>query len=72
MTNNHKNQIFFTAFWAHGLAANQAHRMTKIIKKLGIDYKKKGGLYEIYGYGLNGFNPKDNTIPPKKPGNPDL
>ena len=34
----------------------------KIIKKLGIDYKKKGGLYEIYGYGLNGFNPKDNTI----------
>ena len=34
----------------------------KIIKKLGIDYKKRGGLYEIHGFGLNGFNPKDNTI----------
>ena len=34
----------------------------KTIKKLGIDYKKKKNCYEIYGFGLNGFNPKNNTI----------
>ena len=34
----------------------------KIIKKLGINYKKKNNFYEIYGFGLNGFNPKNNTI----------
>jgi len=34
----------------------------KTIKKLGIKYKKKGKIYEIYGFGLNGFNPKNNTI----------
>ena len=34
----------------------------KIIKKLGINYKKKNNIYEIYGFGLNGFNPKNNTI----------
>ncbi len=28
----------------------------KAIKKLGINYKKKGGSYYIDGYGLNGFN----------------
>ena len=30
----------------------------KSIKKLGIKYKKKKNYYEIYGYGLNGFNTK--------------
>ena len=34
----------------------------KAIKKLGIKYKKKKNYYEIYGYGLNSFNPKKNTI----------
>tara|TARA_Y100000996_G_scaffold402209_1_gene373930 strand:- start:522 stop:1850 length:1329 start_codon:yes stop_codon:yes gene_type:complete len=34
----------------------------KIIKKLGINYKKKKDFYEIHGLGLNGFNPKNNTI----------
>ena len=33
----------------------------KIIKKLGINYKKKKNFYEIYGFGLNGFNPNNNT-----------
>ena len=28
----------------------------KSIKKLGIKYKKFKNFYEIYGYGLNGFN----------------
>ena len=32
------------------------------IKKLGINYKKKKNFYEIYGFGLNGFNPKNNTV----------
>tara|TARA_Y100000813_G_C24120564_1_gene332447 strand:+ start:757 stop:1032 length:276 start_codon:yes stop_codon:yes gene_type:complete len=30
----------------------------KTIKKLGIYYKKKGSVYQIEGYGLNGFNIK--------------
>ena len=30
----------------------------KTIKKLGINYKKIGNTYEIYGFGLNGFNLK--------------
>ena len=34
----------------------------KAIHKLGIMYKKKNKIYEIYGKGLNGFNPKTNTI----------
>ena len=34
----------------------------KTIKKLGINYKKKKNFYEIYGFGLNGFNPKNNTV----------
>jgi len=34
----------------------------KTIKKLGINYKKKKNFYEIHGFGLNGFNPKNNTI----------
>lgn len=34
----------------------------KTIKKLGINYKKKKNFYEIYGFGLNGFNPKKNTV----------
>ena len=34
----------------------------KTIKKLGINYKKKKNCYEIYGFGLNGFNPKNNTV----------
>ena len=32
----------------------------KVIKKLGINYKKKKNFYEIHGFGLNGFNPKNN------------
>tara|TARA_Y100001970_G_scaffold240268_1_gene302851 strand:+ start:536 stop:1864 length:1329 start_codon:yes stop_codon:yes gene_type:complete len=34
----------------------------KAIKKLGINYKKKKNFYEIYGFGLNGFEPKKNTV----------
>jgi len=34
----------------------------KTIKKLGIKYKKKKNFYEIHGFGLNGFNPKNNTV----------
>ena len=34
----------------------------KTIKKLGIKYKKKNNFYEIQGFGLNGFSPKNNTI----------
>ena len=30
----------------------------KVIKKLGINYKKKNDVYEICGFGLNGFNTK--------------
>ena len=33
----------------------------KTIKKLGINFKKKGNVYEIEGYGLNGFNIQKNT-----------
>tara|TARA_A100000164_G_C21910433_1_gene775356 strand:+ start:580 stop:1905 length:1326 start_codon:yes stop_codon:yes gene_type:complete len=33
----------------------------KAIKKLGINYNKKGKKYFIEGYGLNGFNIKKNT-----------
>ena len=33
----------------------------KIIKKLGINFKKKKNFYEIHGFGLNAFNPKNNT-----------
>ena len=32
----------------------------KTIKKLGINYKKRGNNYYIEGYGLNGFNIKKN------------
>ena len=31
------------------------------IKKLGIKFKKKKNYYEIYGYGLNGYNTNRNT-----------
>ena len=31
----------------------------KTIKKLGINYKKKKNIYEINGYGLNGFKIKN-------------
>jgi 3-phosphoshikimate 1-carboxyvinyltransferase len=34
----------------------------KAIKKLGIKYIKKKNFYEIHGFGLNGFNPKNNTV----------
>ena len=34
----------------------------KIIKQLGIKYKKKKNYYEIYGFGLNSFSPKNNTV----------
>jgi len=32
------------------------------IKKLGINYKKKKNTYQIYGYGINGFNLKKNIV----------
>ena len=34
----------------------------RAIKKLGINYKRDGKIYKIYGFGLNGFNPKKNTV----------
>ena len=34
----------------------------KTIKKLGINYKKRKNIYFIRGYGLNGFNIKENTV----------
>ncbi len=34
----------------------------KIIKKLGIYYKKIGGVYKIHGFGVNSFDIKKNTI----------
>ncbi len=34
----------------------------KAIKKLGINYKKINNCYKIYGFGLNGFKPKNNTV----------
>ena len=34
----------------------------KTIKKLGVKYKKKNKIFEIYGFGLNSFSPKNNTI----------
>ena len=34
----------------------------KTIKKLGINYKKYGNTYHIYGYGLNGFNIKKKLL----------
>jgi len=34
----------------------------KAIKKLGINCKKNKNLWEIHGFGLNGFNIKKNTI----------
>ncbi|MFL2886506.1 MAG: 3-phosphoshikimate 1-carboxyvinyltransferase [Candidatus Pelagibacter sp.] len=33
----------------------------KTIKKLGIKYQKRKNFYEIHGFGLNSFNPKNNT-----------
>ena len=33
----------------------------KAVKKLGISYKKIENVYNIYGYGLNGFNLKKKT-----------
>ena len=32
------------------------------IKKLGINFKKKKNFYEIYGYGINGYNLNKNII----------
>ncbi len=34
----------------------------RVIKKLGINYKKTKKCYEIHGFGLNGYNPKNNTL----------
>ena len=34
----------------------------KTIRKLGIKYTKKGNIYNIHGFGLNGFNIKKNTV----------
>ena len=31
------------------------------IKKLGINFKKNGNVYSIYGYGINGYNIRRNT-----------
>jgi 3-phosphoshikimate 1-carboxyvinyltransferase len=33
----------------------------KTIKKLGVNYKKDKNIYNIHGFGLNGFNTKKNT-----------
>ena len=44
------------------LEAEDVLNTLKTIKKLGINYKKKKNCYEIYGFGLNGFNPKNNTV----------
>ncbi len=33
----------------------------KTIKKLGINFTKKGGVYKIQGFGVNGFNISKNT-----------
>ena len=33
----------------------------KTIKKLGIEYQKRKNFYEIHCFGLNSFNPKNNT-----------
>ena len=34
----------------------------KVIKKLGINFNKTKKIYKIHGYGLNGYNPKNNTV----------
>lgn len=34
----------------------------RVIKKLGINYKKTKKCYKIHGFGLNGYNPKNNTV----------
>tara|TARA_Y100000741_G_scaffold130280_1_gene98088 strand:- start:104 stop:1432 length:1329 start_codon:yes stop_codon:yes gene_type:complete len=34
----------------------------KTIKKLGIKYKKIKNFYQIHGFGLNSFNPKNKTV----------
>ena len=34
----------------------------KMIKKLGINYKKTKNFYEIFGFGLNSFNPRNNIV----------
>ena len=34
----------------------------RVIKKLGINYKKTKKCYKIEGFGLNGYNPKNNTL----------
>ena len=44
------------------LESEDVFNALKIIKKLGIEYKKKENFYEINGFGLNGFNIKKNTI----------
>ena len=44
------------------LESEDVSNTLKAIKKLGINYKKKNNHYEIYGFGLNGFKPKNNTI----------
>ncbi len=34
----------------------------KTVKRLGIDYSKSDNIYNIYGFGLNGYDIKKNTI----------
>ena len=42
------------------LESEDVNNALKAIKKLGINFYKKGNTYKIYGYGLNGFNIKKN------------
>ncbi len=44
------------------LESEDVFNALKVIKKLGIEYKKKENFYEINGFGLNGFNIKKNTV----------
>ena len=45
------------------LESEDVKNTLKAIKKLGIKYKKKGKIYEIFGFGLNGFNiSKSSTV----------
>ncbi len=44
------------------LESEDVKNALKTIRKLGINYKKKKGIYYIEGFGLNGFDIKKKTI----------
>ena len=56
------SQAVGTSKIANLLESEDVLNALKAIKKLGINYKKKKNYYEIYGFGLNGFKPKNNTV----------